>query len=76
MQTGNRNQKVIQAIVALSHQLQLQTVAEGIETAQQMAVLKQLGCEYGQGRFFSDPLTADAVTAMLARGGGTRGSGT
>jgi EAL domain-containing protein (putative c-di-GMP-specific phosphodiesterase class I) len=40
-------------------------VAESVETHEQMSMLKQLGCEYGQGYFFSRPIIAAAAEQMI-----------
>jgi len=48
---------VMQAIVAVADNLGMQTVAEGIETADQLVVLQALGCEFAQGYYFNRPLT-------------------
>jgi len=48
---------IVQAILSLSHHLELEVVGEGIETDSQASFLQQLGCEYGQGYLFSRPLT-------------------
>lgn len=55
-----------EAIVAMSHALRLNVVAEGIETPEQMAFLKELGCEEAQGYLFSKPLNADEFRQLLA----------
>jgi len=57
--------KIGQTIVALAHNLNMDVVAEGVETATQFAQLKTLGCEYGQGYFFSKPLDAQAAEALI-----------
>jgi diguanylate cyclase (GGDEF)-like protein len=57
--------QVVQAIVALTDGLDMDAVAEGIETAEQLAHLRTLGCEYGQGYFFSRPMTREHAEAML-----------
>jgi EAL domain-containing protein (putative c-di-GMP-specific phosphodiesterase class I) len=44
------------AIISMSETLQLDTIAEGIETPDQIATLKDLGCELGQGYVFAKPL--------------------
>jgi EAL domain-containing protein (putative c-di-GMP-specific phosphodiesterase class I) len=41
-------------------------VAEGVETSEQVAMLKKLHCKYGQGYFFSRPLSADEAALLLA----------
>jgi len=66
MQEGNRNYQVVSTIIALSNQLGLGTVAEGIETPQQLQWLQQLGCEFGQGYLFSQPLDRQTAEALLA----------
>ena len=58
--------EIVQTIVMLAHNLGMDAIAEGVETAEQLAQLKLHNCEYGQGYFFSKPLTSIAATAMLA----------
>lgn len=57
---------IIQAILALAHSLGMNTIAEGIETSDQLERLRALGCDYGQGWWFSKALDRHAVTALLA----------
>jgi EAL domain-containing protein (putative c-di-GMP-specific phosphodiesterase class I) len=52
--------------VALAHALGLIAVAEGIETEGQLAHMRTVGCDVGQGYLFSRPVPADEVTAFLA----------
>ncbi|MGA0200261.1 MAG: EAL domain-containing protein, partial [Prochlorotrichaceae cyanobacterium] len=56
---------IVQTIVTLSHSLGMKVVAEGIETETQWQILRDLGCEYGQGYLFAKPMTAEAATAIL-----------
>ncbi|MEM9008146.1 MAG: EAL domain-containing protein [Cyanobacteria bacterium P01_F01_bin.86] len=65
MEPKNRNYKVVNTIVGLGQQLGLTTIAEGIETIQQLELLKKLGCQFGQGYLFSHPLSAQDVEAYL-----------
>jgi EAL domain-containing protein (putative c-di-GMP-specific phosphodiesterase class I) len=58
---------VLQAIVRLGHTLELQTVAEGVEAVQQSEHLRDLGCHYGQGYFYSKPARADDIDELLGR---------
>jgi diguanylate cyclase (GGDEF)-like protein/PAS domain S-box-containing protein len=59
------NLAIVRAIVTLAHQLGMQVVAEGIQTAEQRRMLTDLGCEYGQGFFISEPVAADGADALL-----------
>lgn len=65
MITKNRNYQVISTIIALSNQLGLTAVAEGIETAEQLQELQKLGCELGQGYLFSKPIAAHEIEAKF-----------
>ncbi|MGF1933646.1 MAG: putative bifunctional diguanylate cyclase/phosphodiesterase [Nostoc sp. ChiQUE02] len=66
MQEGNRNYQVVSTIIALSNQLGLVVIAEGIETSQQLQWLQQLGCKFGQGYLFSEPLSHETAEALVA----------
>jgi diguanylate cyclase (GGDEF)-like protein len=68
MQPDNRNYQVVSTIIALSNQLGLATVAEGIETQEQQQWLQQLGCELGQGYLFSKPLAAHEIETRFFKG--------
>ncbi len=52
---------IVRTIISLAHELQMNVTAEGIEKVEQLQKLKKLGCEYGQGYYFSEPV--DAATA-------------
>ena len=54
-----------EAIVMMAHKLDLKVIAEGVENAAQRDLLRQIGCDYGQGFFFSRPLTKDHFEALL-----------
>ena len=56
---------LVEAIVCIARTLDLETVAEGIETAAQQTMLVDLGCQLGQGFLYSKPISADAITALL-----------
>ncbi len=60
-----KDRELISAAVAMAHSLKLKVVAEGIETEEQLAYLKQLACDYGQGYLFSQPVSADEITKLL-----------
>ncbi|QVL45328.1 MAG: EAL domain-containing protein [Methylophilaceae bacterium] len=48
----------------MPHKLGLKVVAEGIETAEQQDLLIAVGCDYGQGYYFSRPVTSEALEAL------------
>ena len=53
------------AVVAMSKQLGIKTIAEGVETAEQLAFLSRLECDEYQGYFFSKPIPADEVAPLI-----------
>ena len=59
---------IVRTIVALARSLKLKTIAEGVETQAQLALLQQLGCDYAQGYLFSKPKPAGEITRMLVIG--------
>ncbi|QJP99224.1 putative bifunctional diguanylate cyclase/phosphodiesterase [Herbaspirillum rubrisubalbicans] len=59
--------KIIKSLLALSHDMQLACVVEGVETPQHLQSLRELGAVYGQGYLFSVPLAADQVQCWLER---------
>ncbi|MDG2990971.1 EAL domain-containing protein [Candidatus Synechococcus calcipolaris G9] len=67
IQEGDEKLEIIRAIASLACSLNLEVVAEGIETAHQVSKLRELGCQYGQGYYFDRPLSLEAATELLAR---------
>ena len=61
----NDNAGIVTAIMALSHSLRLDVVAEGVESARELAFLHALGCRTIQGFLFSKPLNEDAIPKLL-----------
>ncbi|MGI2901933.1 EAL domain-containing protein [Tolypothrix sp. VBCCA 56010] len=62
---NNRNLEIIEIIVTLADKLGMDVTAEGVETQEQLALLRKLNCEYGQGYFFSRPLDSSAAEALI-----------
>ena len=60
--------EIVKAIVELAHNLGLEVIAEGVETAGQLEHLRVLGCEFAQGFHVSAPLAAPDARALLAQG--------
>jgi diguanylate cyclase (GGDEF)-like protein/PAS domain S-box-containing protein len=65
MQTDRASLNVVELIVTLARKMNLKVVAEGIETARQAEHMQELGCEFGQGHYFSQPLEAKAAWEFL-----------
>ena len=55
---------IVEAVIALGHALGLKVIAEGVETFEQLAQLRKLGSEIGQGYYFSAPLSDDTLLGM------------
>jgi diguanylate cyclase (GGDEF)-like protein/PAS domain S-box-containing protein len=60
--------EIARTILPMANNLRLDVVAEGVETLQQVAMLKKLQCKYAQGFYFSRPLSADGIATLLAGG--------
>ena len=58
--------EIVRTIVSLAHNLGLDVVAEGLETARQLEYLRGLGCDFGQGSLLSRPLAPNAAEELLA----------
>jgi EAL domain-containing protein (putative c-di-GMP-specific phosphodiesterase class I) len=62
---GSHDEAIVSAIIAMSKSLKMQVIAEGIETAQQLAFLRAHDCVEGQGYYFNHPLPAGEFAALL-----------
>ena len=67
LQESEYNDTLLEAIVSLGQKLNMTVLAEGIETPGQLAHLRALGCEVGQGYLFSPAVPAAEVAVMLGR---------
>jgi diguanylate cyclase (GGDEF)-like protein/PAS domain S-box-containing protein len=57
---------ILRSIIALAHELGKEVVAEGVETAEDAAYLRSIGCEYAQGFYYGEPMTAKEVEDLLS----------
>ncbi|HEY3731144.1 MAG TPA: EAL domain-containing protein [Steroidobacteraceae bacterium] len=65
LMTSAEDASIVRAIISLAHGLRLKVVAEGVETADQVACLQKLGCDQYQGYYFSRPVDAAALEEFL-----------
>jgi diguanylate cyclase (GGDEF)-like protein len=65
MNFSGQNLKIVQTIVTLAHALGMNVTAEGVETATQLARLKELECKSGQGYFFSKPMNTEVAGMFI-----------
>jgi EAL domain-containing protein (putative c-di-GMP-specific phosphodiesterase class I) len=66
LEASSEDRAIVAAVMALANSLQLQVVAEGVETEAQLALLRAYGCQYVQGWLFARALDAEAAQALLA----------
>ncbi len=59
---------IVAAIISMAKALGIMTIAENVETAQQVAELRRLGCDQAQGFYFAMPEESASVPALLQRG--------
>ncbi len=57
---------ILRSVIALAHELGKEVVAEGVETAADASYLRSIGCEYGQGFYYGEPMAAKDVASLLA----------
>lgn len=65
---GRRNRVIMEMITQLGHRLGMRVVAEGIERHDQLAMIRQIGCNFAQGFLFAPPMTAEAALALVRAG--------
>lgn len=75
MQSDRATEDIVRMTIALAHNLQLKTIAEGIETPVQVQRLQDFGCEFGQGFYFSQPLDAKSAMAFMKQNAAVRRAG-
>jgi EAL domain-containing protein (putative c-di-GMP-specific phosphodiesterase class I) len=60
------NTEIVKTILSLAENLGMDVVAEGVETQEQMALLRNLNCQNGQGYFFAKPMNIDEAYKVIA----------
>lgn len=60
--TDSNSEAISRAIIGLARSLELETVAEGIETPHQLEFLRKEGCSFGQGYLISHPVSAESLS--------------
>jgi len=66
MDTESQNLEITKAIISMAANLEIDVIAEGVQTATQLALLRDLKCKYGQGYFFSKPIDSSQATKLIA----------
>src|SRR5690606_34959722 len=61
IEANHAERVIVESTIKLAHGLGLQAVAEGIETPEQFAILRELGCDLGQGYVIAKPMPKDAL---------------
>ncbi len=65
MVENNENAEIVRTISGLAHNLGMDVVAEGVETREQLEILRGLGCQFGQGYFFSKPIDSKGAEDFI-----------
>jgi len=68
MTNSQEDREIVNASIAMAHALKLKVVAEGVETEEQLAFLKEMGCDYGQGYLFSKPVSWQEIERLFKNG--------
>jgi EAL domain-containing protein (putative c-di-GMP-specific phosphodiesterase class I) len=63
--TDSRDASIVEMVVTLAHGLELDVVAEGVETEEQLTALASMGCQYAQGLLFARPQPANQASHLL-----------
>ena len=65
--TDQEDKAIVAAIISMARDLGLQTIAEGVETVEQLDYLREQGCDEAQGYYFSRPLPPEEIEALISR---------
>jgi diguanylate cyclase (GGDEF)-like protein/PAS domain S-box-containing protein len=64
---GGEGTEIVRTILPMASSLRMNVIAEGVETAEQLALLRQLRCEFAQGYYFSRPVSAEEAGALMEK---------
>ncbi len=67
MENSEKNLEIVRTIITLANTLDKEVIAEGIETAQQLAILRDMKCDFGQGYYFSKPVDGENAESLLKK---------
>ena len=67
MQSDRATSDIVELIIELAHKMGMKAIAEGIETPRQLERLLELGCEFGQGYYFSQPMEPQAALQFMSQ---------
>lgn len=67
MDVNGKDLEIVRAIITLARNLNIDVIAEGLETAEQLAQLRALQCKYGQGYLFSKPVDQEVAEALIVK---------
>ncbi len=67
IQTGRNDRTIVKTIIAMAHSMNLKVTAEGVETPEQLTLLRRYSCDEVQGYLFSRPIPAPELTGFLRK---------
>jgi diguanylate cyclase (GGDEF)-like protein/PAS domain S-box-containing protein len=62
---STKDTEIVKAMIELTHALGLRVIAEGVETSEQLARLRNMKCDLAQGNYFSEPLPSEALSVLM-----------
>jgi EAL domain-containing protein (putative c-di-GMP-specific phosphodiesterase class I) len=66
LEAGTTDYALCDAIITMAHKLGMKVIAEGVETPEQMQLLREAGCDFGQGFLFSRAVPAEALAGLIS----------
>jgi EAL domain-containing protein (putative c-di-GMP-specific phosphodiesterase class I) len=61
----SKDTEIVKAMIELTHALGLKVIAEGVETSEHLAQLRNMKCDFAQGNYFSEPLPSEALSVLM-----------